>query len=430
MNERELILEMLMEILERGTYSHLVIRNVLNKYDYLKQPSKAFIKRVTEGTIEKQITIDYVLNSCSKTPVSKMKPLIRNLLRLSVYQLLFMDSVPDSAVCNEAVKLAGKRGFRNLQGFVNGVLRNIARTKTQIAYPDETDPVKCYSVRYSMPEWLVTLFLEERGVEITKQIFEEMQKVHPVVLRYCGPEEKKEDWKQSVAAQQITLRQHPYLSYAYLIEGGESVQSIPGYEEGLFTVQDVSSMLVTEAAGLLGDELLLDVCAAPGGKALHAAQILNGTGMVEARDLTEMKVELIRENISRMGFENIRAVQQNATCFDADSEEKADVLIADLPCSGLGVLAKKTDLKYKMNPETENEVAALQREILDAVCRYVKPEGTLMYSTCTISRTENEENAGWFAEKHPEFDMEWEKQIFPSDITDGFYIAKFIRRGR
>ena len=142
-------------------------------------------------------------------------------------------------------------------------------------------------------------------------------------------------------------------------------------------------------------------------------------GMVEARDLTEMKVELIRENISRMGFENIRAVQQDATCFDADSEEKADVLIADLPCSGLGVLAKKTDLKYKMNPETETEVAALQREILDTVCRYVKPEGTLMYSTCTISRTENEENAGWFAEKHPEFDLEWEKQIFPSDITDG-----------
>ena len=171
MNERELILEMLMEILEKDTYSHLVIRNVLNKYDYLKQPSKAFIKRVTEGTIEKQITIDYVLNRYSKTPVSKMKPLIRNLLRLSVYQLLFMDSVPDSAVCNEAVKLAGKRGFRNLQGFVNGVLRSIARTKEQITYPDETDPVKCCSVRYSMPEWLVTLFLEERGSEVTKHIF-------------------------------------------------------------------------------------------------------------------------------------------------------------------------------------------------------------------------------------------------------------------
>ena len=147
--------------------------------------------------------------------------------------------------------------------------------------------------------------LEERGAEITKQIFEEMQKVHPVVLRYCGPEEKKEDWKQSVAAQQITLRQHPYLSYAYLIEGGESVQSIPGYEEGLFTVQDVSSMLVTEAAGLLGDELLLDVCAAPGGKSLHAAGLLK-EGNVISRDLTDSKTALIEENSRRCNCSNIR----------------------------------------------------------------------------------------------------------------------------
>ena len=460
MNERELILEMLMEILERGTYSHLVIRNVLNKYDYLKQPSKAFIKRVTEGTIEKQITIDYVLNSCSKTPVSKMKPLIRNLLRLSVYQLLFMDSVPDSAVCNEAVKLAGKRGFRNLQGFVNGVLRNIARTKTQIAYPDETDPVKCYSVRYSMPEWLVTLFLEERGAEITKQIFEEMQKVHPVVLRYCGPEEKKEDWKQSVAAQQITLRQHPYLSYAYLIEGGESVQSIPGYEEGLFTVQDVSSMLVTEAAGLLGDELLLDVCAAPGGKSLHVAEKLqladeaaareNGTeekaGRVEARDLTEYKTDLIWQNIDRSGLGNICAVCKDASVFDEYDKETADLVIADLPCSGLGVLGKKPDLKYRVQPEDLEELADLQRKILTCAQAIVKDGGTLMYSTCTVNPGENMDNVHWFLKEYPQFELDditenlckelrsdvIEKgciQFFPGvHDCDGFFIARLKKK--
>ena len=223
----------------------------------------------------------------------------------------------------------------------------------------------------------------------------------------------------------------PYVKNGFYYDGEkEQPAKHPYYFAGLYYLQDPSAMTPASRLPIEENDVVLDLCAAPGGKALHAAQILNGTGMVEARDLTEMKVELIRENISRMGFENIRAVQQDATCFDADSEEKADVLIADLPCSGLGVLAKKTDLKYKMNSETETEVAPLQREILDAVCRYVKPEGTLMYSTCTISRTENEENAGWFAEKHPEFDLEWEKQIFPSDITDGFYIAKFIRRGR
>ena len=225
------------------------------------------------------------------------------------------------------------------------------------------------------------------------------------------------------------LKKIPWIDNGYTYGTGTPAKD-PYYYAGLYYLQEPSAMTPANRLSPEPGDYVLDLCAAPGGKALHAAQILNGTGMVEARDLTEMKVELIRENISRMGFENIRAVQQDATCFDADSEEKADVLIADLPCSGLGVLAKKTDLKYKMNPETETEVAALQREILDAVCRYVKPEGTLMYSTCTISRTENEENAGWFAEKHPEFDLEWEKQIFPSDITDGFYIAKFIRRDR
>mgnify|MGYP000830644331 FL=1 len=188
--------------------------------------------------------------------------------------------------------------------------------------------------------------------------------------------------------------------------------------------------MVAETVAPKKDSYIIDVCAAPGGKSVHLAEKLGGTGMVEARDLTEYKTDLIRQNIARHQLSNMRAVQMDATVLDEASIGKADVVIADLPCSGLGVLAKKTDLKYKMNPETETEVAALQREILDTVCRYVKPEGTLMYSTCTISRTENEKNAGWFAEKHPEFDLEWEKQIFPSDITDGFYIAKFIRRGR
>ena len=169
----------------------------------------------------------------------------------------------------------------------------------------------------------------------------------------------KEELIRELTGEGIQVKEHPLLASALLISGYDYLAAIPAFREGKFQVQDAASIMVAEQAGIKEGDYILDVCAAPGGKALHAAQILNGTGMVEARDLTEMKVELIRENISRMGFENIRAVQQDATCFDADSEEKADVLIADLPCSGLGVLAKKTDLKYKMNLETETEVAAL-----------------------------------------------------------------------
>ena len=405
---RELALMILLEI-ERGEKSHIVLRQVLEKYQYLSKQDRAFLTRLAEGTTERRIELDYIINQFSKVKTEKMKPVIRNILRCAVYQIKYMDQVPDSAACNEAVNLAIRKGFKNLRGFVNGVLRNIARNIDKIAYPENTEE-----------------FLSEK----TKYILEGFYKERATTIRINGNATTKEELIRELTGEGIQVKEHPLLASALLISGYDYLAAIPAFREGKFQVQDAASIMVAEQAGIKEGDYILDVCAAPGGKALHAAQILNGTGMVEARDLTEMKVELIRENISRMGLENIRAVQQDATCFDADSEEKADVLIADLPCSGLGVLAKKTDLKYKMNPETETEVAALQREILDAVCRYVKPEGTLMYSTCTISRTENEENAGWFAEKHPEFDLEWEKQIFPSDITDGFYIAKFIRRGR
>ena len=357
-----------------------------------------------------------------------MKPVIRNILRCAVYQIKYMDQVPDSAACNEAVNLAIRKGFKNLRGFVNGVLRNIARNIDKIAYPENTE--EFLSVKYSMPQWIIRMWVRDYGEEKTKEILEGFYKERATTIRINGNATTKEELIRELTGEGIQVKEHPLLASALLISGYDYLAAIPAFREGRFQVQDAASIMVAEQAGIKERDYILDVCAAPGGKALHAAQILNGTGMVEARDLTEIKIDLIRENISRMGFENIRAVQQDATCFDADSEEKADVLIADLPCSGLGVLAKKTDLKYKMNPETETEVAALQREILDTVCRYVKPEGTLMYSTCTISRTENEENAGWFAEKHPEFDLEWEKQIFQSEITDGFYIAKFIRRSR
>ena len=174
---------------------------------------------------------------------------------------------------------------------------------------------------------------------------------------------------------------------------------------------------------------IIDVCAAPGGKSLHLADKLAGKGHVEARDLTPYKVELIRDNIARIGIDNIEAVCQDATVYDEASEKKADILIADLPCSGLGVFGKKTDLKYKMNPDTQEKLVHLQREILSVVHRYVKSGGKLLYSTCTIHRAENQENAAWFAEQYPEFELLRERQFLPGvDDSDGFYIAEFVRK--
>ena len=426
-SERELALAILLEV-EKGEKSHLVLRSVLEKYQYLDKQERSFLTRLTEGTIERTLELDYIINQYSKTKVQKMKPVIRNILRMAVYQIKYMDNVPDSAACNEAVKLAGKKGFGTLKGFVNGVLRSIVRSQEQIPYPDETCPENSLSVKYSMPEWIVTMWLKDYGREKTEEILKSFYLSRPTTIRVNENRISKEELIKKLKNEHVNVEEHPFLDSALLISDYDYLGALNSFYEGDFQIQDAASIQVAESADIKPGDYIIDVCAAPGGKALHAAQLLNGTGHVEARDLTEYKVGLIQENIWRMGFDNVEAVQQDATIFDEASEEKADVVIADLPCSGLGVLSKKTDLKYKMTPETEKEVAKLQKEILDVVCRYVKPEGVMIYSTCTICKAENEENTRGFLTKHPEFELEWEKQIFPARETDGFYIAKLVKR--
>lgn len=426
-NERELALGILLEV-EKGEKSHVVLRQVLEKYQYLDKQERAFLTRLTEGTIERTIELDYIIDQFSKVKTKKMKAVIRNVMRLSVYQMKYMDQVPDSAACNEAVKLAAKKGFGSLRGFVNGVLRNISRNLDNIVYPEKEDTVSYLSIKYSMPKWIVKMWLADYGREQTEKILESFYQEKPTTIRVNENQITKEELIRKLEQEGVKAEAHSSLSSALLISGYDHLGALTSFREGDFQVQDASSIRVAERAGIQKDDYVIDVCAAPGGKALHAAQILNGTGHVEARDLTEYKVHLIEANIQRMGFTNIEAIRHDALVLEADSVGKADVVIADLPCSGLGVLAKKTDLKYKMNAETEEEVAKLQRAILEVVQNYVKEGGTLIYSTCTICKKENEENVNWFVSNHSEFEKEWEEQIFPSRETDGFYIAKFRRR--
>lgn len=430
-NTRELILEILLEVMEKGSYSHLVIRGVLDKYQYLEKQERAFLTRTAEGTIQTAIELDYIINQFSKVKTEKMKPLIRNLLRMSVYQMKYMDAVPDSAVCNEAVKLARKKGFASLSGFVNGVLRNISRNLSQVKYPEkEKFPAAYASVKYSMPEWLVTQWLSDYGLSVTFEMLEAFAKEAPLTIRTnlakISPEAlEKRLTDEGASVKRVVLPKYPKLTYAFFLSGFDYLNALPSFQEGLFYVQDISSMLAAELAAPKKDDYIIDVCAAPGGKSTHLAELLQGTGMVEARDLTEYKVGLIEENRQRHACTNLKAVRMDALVLDEASVSKADIVIADLPCSGLGVLRKKTDIKYKMTPEKMAELAKLQREMLHTVCNYVKPNGTLIYSTCTINRRENEENAAWFLEQHPEFKLEEMQQIFPEEhFGDGFFLAK------
>lgn len=423
-NERELVLDMLLQITRDGEYSHIVIKNVLDKYQYLDKRERAFITRVVNGTLERMIEIDYIINLFSKVKVNKMKPLIRTILRSSVYQMKYMDSVPDSAICNEAVKLAGKRGFVNLKGFVNGVLRNISRNLDKINYPDEKDKVSYLSVKYSLPEWLVKQWLNVYDEETVKTIGSAFLEEKPLTVRFNERKIKKEDLVGILKKEGVTVGEVPEIPCALYLSGYDHLSVLPSFCEGLYQVQDLSSMQVALWSGVKEGDQVLDVCAAPGGKSIHIAELLNGTGHVEARDLTEYKVDLLRDNIERSGLTNIEAVCQDATVYDPDKKKSADIVIADLPCSGLGVLGKKPDLRYKMNEKTEADLVELQRKILSVVKDYVKPDGKLLYSTCTIHREENEGNVEWFLKEYPEFELVKDKQMIPGkDTGDGFYIA-------
>lgn len=446
-NTRELIVDMLMEIYAGNEYSHILIRSVLNKYEYLPESDRAFVKKVTEGTLERGITIDYILNQYSKVPVNKMKPFIRSLMRMSVYQIVYLSKVPDSAACNEAVKLAVKRKFGPLKGFVNGVLRNIAREKDKITFPSEgTDLSKALEIKYSLPKHLVELFLEEQGEEKTKQIGESLLQTRNLCIRMG--EHLTEEEKQSVFSEWgnagVDYQKHPWLSYAYIMKNTENPAAFTGFQKGLYQVQDVSSMLVCEIAGIKEGDYCIDVCSAPGGKALHACEKLNKTGTVDARDVSVYKTDMILANKERMQAENLTVKVWDATVCDKDSIEKADVLLADVPCSGLGVMGKKPDIKYNIKPEQLESITELQKEIIDTVNVYVKPGGVMIYSTCTVRNAENKEMVSYIEEN---YDFELEDisdflpeelrseetkkgylQLLPSEWSDGFFMAKLRKK--
>ena len=428
-NTREIVLDMLLTMERSEEYSHRLMKAVLDKYDYLDSQEKAFMKRLAEGTIERRIELDYVLEQFSSVPVRKMKPLIRCLMRMSAYQILYMDSVPDSAVCNEAVKLASKRKFQNLKGFVNGVLRNLSRNREKIKWPDqEKEPEQWMSITYSMPIWLVQLWVKEYGKERTLRMLEGISQVHPVSIRFRQTLDKTEriGYIAQMESFGVQVTPSPYLDYACSLKKVEGIASLPGYEEGAFTVQDVSSMMAVEEAGIKPTDYVVDICAAPGGKSLLAAEKAKS---VLSRDVSEAKLQLIEENARRMQADNLRVEHWDATVTDDSLKEQADVVLMDVPCSGLGVMGKKRDIKYHVTPESLREITELQKKIIAASWQYVKPGGVLLYSTCTVRKEENEDMCSFICKEYP-FTLEESRQLFPGeDDCDGFFYARLRRNG-
>lgn len=431
-NTREIVLDGLLTIEKESIYSNKLINDILDKYDYLEARDKAFIKRLFEGCIERKIELDYHIENFSSMPVKKMKPLIRCLLRMGAYQIIYMDSVPDSAAINEAVKLAKKRKFSNLSGFVNGNLRNISRSKESLKFPDlKKEPVNYLSVKYSVPKWICEKWLGIYGFEEAESILRGLLDIHPVTLRFSSKLSEAELAKavSDIEETGVTLAKDERLNFTYIAKNVEGIRNLPGFDEGAFAVQDISSSLAVMAAGIKPGDFVIDACAAPGGKSTLAAELAGKDGCVISRDVSEAKTDKIQENIDRLGLHNIKTSVWDASKFDSELEEKADVLILDVPCSGLGILGKKRDIKYNATPEGLAELTKLQWDIVSASWKYVKQGGRLLYSTCTINPAENQEQVNRIVSELPFEVVNGPVQLLPGrDNCDGFFYAVLKRK--
>ena len=406
-NLRAVVLDILMEINEKGEFSHLLINNALTKYQYLDKNKRAFISRLSLGTIENRIELDYIIDQFSKTPVRKMKPLIRNICEMSVYQIIYMDN----------------------KGFVNGVLRNITRNKENITYPDRNKDIEQYlSVKYSMPLWIVKMWHSQLGIDKTEEILAGFKQEKKTYVRCNTAKAPVEEIKKILSQENVSVADVEGIPYALEIRDYDYIAGLNSFRDGLYQIQDISSMTAGYMTGFKAGDTVIDVCAAPGGKSINAAISVGADGKVYSRDVSDYKAGLIEENVSRLGLNNIEVQVKDALVMDESMREKADVVIADLPCSGLGVMGRKPDIRYNITEDKLISLKELQQSILSVVQAYVKQGGIMMYSTCTINSEENEANADWLCKEYGFKKIEY-RQILPGKNggTDGFFVAKLRR---
>ena len=442
MDARKTALDVIEDTMEKGAFLNEALARRVDKNPDIGGRDAAFIRRLSFGVVERAIELDYIIDRVSKLGTRKMKPAIRSILRMGVYQIRYMDSVPDPAAVDESVRLAKKRGFSGLSGFVNGVLRNVALRCDEIASEYESgDGIGTMSIRYSMPEWIIERWIGEFGEEMCKKMciafLEEKKLGLRINLRRTDPDKAGimlcGEWYEAEKILSIDGRETLGFAVGALgrsdsrDEGKPAgIEKLSGFEEGMFYIQDANAMRVVPLLSLKEGDRVLDLCAAPGGKALQAAERIGESGYVLACDISGDKVSLIRENIERLKAQNIEAVKRDAAVYHPEDEKAYDAVIADLPCSGLGVISKKPDIKYKTKPGDIPSLSKLQGKILDIAANYVKPHGRLVYSTCTLTREENEDNVCRFLKAHPEFECVQKNVLFPGE-GDGFFAALFNR---
>ena len=417
--DRKTAYEVLMDIEKNQAYSNLALNQYMEKN---KPKNQGFIRELVYGVLKNKILLDYYLDSLVVKGVKKLKKQDLTLLRMGIYQIKYMNSVPAYAAVNETVNMA-KVFARGRQGFINGVLRGFLKKQEGIALPSkEEEPISYYSVQYSIAPWIVKLWIDAYGEKTAERLMASSNETPQLSLRTNILKISRDDLAEKLEKASYLVKKGSETDRVLFAEGSNLLET-ELYREGYFAVQDQASVMAADAVGAEKNSTVIDVCAAPGGKTFAMAERMENSGSIIAMDLYEHKLELIKKQAAGRGIDIIQTRCQDSTQPVCEFTETADFVLADVPCSGLGVLKRKPEIKYKGCEELP-ELIERQRKILQAAAGYVKPGGILVYSTCTINPDENEKQTEHFLAGHPEFQEIFHRQLLPCDETDGFFICR------
>ena len=428
---------------KNSRFVNLELDSAIKKYGFTDK-DRSFYTRLLYGTVERKLTLDYYIEKLSSVSFSKIEPLVLCILETALYQIFYMDKVPDSAACNEATELVKNICPKAYAGYVNAVVRNAARNKESLIKSiDSLEKITAVSVRSGIPEWICRLWEKDYGNGAAEKIAHGFENTSPhLTLRVntlkISADELFSMFGESLHARKISTT---------LITLGKSVpvDKIPGYDEGYFFVQDESSAkcaeLISPESVKQSDPTVIDTCACPGGKTFAIAVQLKNTGRIYSFDLHRNRLSLIEDGTKRLGITSVKTSSRDARTPDEELFGKADAVLCDVPCSGLGIISKKPDIRFK-SPEEIERLPEIQLEILSQSAKYVKPGGFIVYSTCTLRKAENEDNVYAFLKNNPSFSLDTSpdgnsiaagkgmKTFFPHvDGTDGFFAAKLIKNG-
>lgn len=413
-NAREISLRILMKIEENNAFSNILLKNELDKNNEISVLDKKFITQIVYGVVSNKITLDYIIRKCSKVRFNKINLPILTLLRMGIFQIYYLYKIPASAVCNESVKLAKKYGHVSSANFVNAILRNVSRTEKDEFFKDIKDETERLSVFYSYPLWIVELWIRQFGLVETENLIKANSKEFNDSIRVNTLKTNKDDMLKRFNG--ATLGKLPDIIYAY---DTSEVLNSDEFKNGLVTFQDEAPALVAHLLkARVGDEIL-DICAAPGGKTTHVAELTSDKAKITAMDLYENRCKLIEDTAKRLGISSINVKVSDATLFIPEFNNKFDRIIADVPCSGLGVIRKKPDIKFNISKEDIDSINVIQKKILQNAAKYLKSGGILVYSTCTNVFKENSETIRWFLSENPDFKICTDESLIPNEWKSG-----------